>query len=114
LLRKPKERRLMEYSVRIAGDVNDADYEYKEFDMVKGDETHQVLLKFIKFLKETKFPGRHNNIDENAELYEEYFTEEELDGYIHSFIPTDYGSGDDAHTIESVEITPKIKWERLF
>jgi len=100
----------MEYSVRITGDINDCDIEAVEFDMEENSETHKMLLKFITFLKQTK----KHDYETHRENYEAFFTEEELEGYILSFIPRDYEYDYYAHTILEIKMSPKIKWEVLY
>jgi hypothetical protein len=104
----------MNYTLKITADPNDADYEYEESVITESDLV--LVKKWAKLLKEKIIDDNGHNWIENEygngvdrDVYLEHFTDDEIE-QLSSYVPSgEYGM----HTIDHIEISPEINWERL-
>ena len=92
------------FTVKVVGDVNDADYVTKVTNLSE-KKFNEALSFILALLKLNKVECGYR---EREELWKEYYSEDEIeniDWYIIDYIAIPDNEWDWAHTIESVEIT---------
>ena len=102
---KLKDNKDLEFSIKVVGDVNDADFVLKET-ILSEEEFNETMPYLLALLK---LNGVERGYKEREDIWEEYYSEDEievLDWYMSDYIeiPDDQWNYW-AHTIESVEIT---------
>lgn len=94
----------LKFTVKIVGDVNDADYVMEE--TILSEDSFNKALPYILAL--FKLNDEERGFEKREELWEQYYSQEEikaLDWHMADFISIPANEWDDAHTIESINIT---------
>lgn len=108
---------MSDYLIVIKADHNDADYVYKMIEVSAKEykEVKKLLVKISEALRNCKEDHNWPNseyVDGTPEkLYKGILTDSEIDSFDDSYIPySEYG----IHTIESIEVFPIKKKQKLF
>lgn len=102
---KLKDNKDLEFSIKVIGDVNDADFVLKET-ILSEEEFNETMPYLLALLK---LNGVERGYKEREDIWEEFYSEDEikvLDWYMFDYIAIpDNEWSYWAHTIESIEVT---------